>query len=146
MLFSMSKTYSFKITKTIKAPRKKVYEAWTDLKAAKKWSVPEGCTITSLKSNFKVGGKYRLAMKTPYGPMSNQGVYLEIVPNQKIVYTFIWEVEDTEENLIKIEFKVKGKDTQLVMTGSKFEIKDEAAGNKEGWSSCIEKLAALFVK
>ena len=137
------KTYSFKITKTIKANRKKVYETWTNKKLAKLWAAPEHCKLTLFKSNFKEGGKFSTGMSTPHGPMKNHGVYLEIIPFKEITHTFVWEADDTEENLITIEFKSKGKDTQMVFTGSNFSIKAEAAGNKEGWASCLKKFAEV---
>jgi uncharacterized protein YndB with AHSA1/START domain len=69
-----SRKSSLKIRKTIQASRAKVFRAWSDTKIAKTWSCPEGCELTLFKSNPKVGGKYQLTMKTPFGPMSASGV------------------------------------------------------------------------
>jgi uncharacterized protein YndB with AHSA1/START domain len=49
-----------------------------------------------IKAHFKVGGKYATTMKIPHGVMKNSGEYLEILPNQKIIQTFIRNAPDTE--------------------------------------------------
>jgi uncharacterized protein YndB with AHSA1/START domain len=138
------KTHSFKIAKVIKAPRERVYEAWTNDEIVAAWHAPETCEVTYYEADLRVGGRYFLTMQTPYGEMRNQGVFLDIDPGHELNYTFVWEVADTEENFIKVQFLDQGRDTKVIFTGSNFSKKNEAEGNKEGWESSIEKLSQLF--
>jgi uncharacterized protein YndB with AHSA1/START domain len=139
-------TNSFKIHQLVEAPRAKVYEAWSDLDISKKWSAPEGCHLSVFDADLRIGGKYRLTMVTPGGEMSAYGVYREITAGQRIVYTWVWDVPDTEENLVTVEFHDKGKDTDVVLSVSGFTAPDEVESNQVGWASSLSKLAALFEK
>ncbi len=138
------KFHSFKITQLVPAPRRKAYAAWTNLKLAKRFAAPPGCTATVFKSEFKVGGRYATTMKTPHGVMKNSGEFLEIIPHQKIIQTFVWESPDTEMNVIVLEFSTRGKNTLLTLTGHGFSVKGEAAGNREGWKASLKQFAAYF--
>ena len=86
-----------------------------------------------------------ISMTGEPGTLTGHGTYREIVPNQRLVYTWIWEVPDTEENLITVEFKDKGGDTEIVLTGEGFTAPDEVDSNAEGWAGSLAKLAKLFL-
>jgi uncharacterized protein YndB with AHSA1/START domain len=140
------KFYSFKIIQLVKASRRKVYSAWVNPKLAKQFAAPPGCVATAFKSNFKVGGAYGTTMKTPHGIMKNSGEFLEIIPNQKIIQSFVWDAQDTEMNIIVLEFTDRGKNTALTLKGHGFSIKSEAAGNREGWKASLKQFANYFEK
>ena len=59
---------SFQIKRTLAAPREKVFSAFTDPEAIKKWWGPsEGFEIPSAEIDLRVGGAYRIGMKNPSG-------------------------------------------------------------------------------
>ncbi len=137
---------SLQIHQQIKAPRAEVFHAWTDLKIARTWSGPEGVELVVFDADLRVGGSYTLTMKIPDGSlMSAKGTYREIIPNQKIVYTWIWQTPDTEENLVVVEFKDQGQDTEIVLSVSGFSNPDEVDSNREGWASSLGRLAERFL-
>lgn len=138
------KFYSFKITQPVNASRKKVYATWTNKKLAKKFAAPPECEATSFKSNFEVGGKYATTMKTPQGVMKNYGEFLEIIPNEKIIQTFIWDAPDTEMNVIVLEFSDRGGKTMLTLTAHGYSVKGEAEGNRFGWKMSLKQFADYF--
>ncbi len=140
------KLHSFKITQTVPAPRQKVYATWTNPKLAQLFAAPPGCIATAFKSSFKVGGQYATTMRTPHGVMKNSGEFVAITPGRQIVQTFVWDAEDTELNVIVLDFAERGKQTALTLTGYGFSIKAEAAGNREGWQSSLKQFAAYFAR
>lgn len=80
------------IERTFDAPVSSVWKAWTDPETFKKWWGPKDFTCPVAKIDFRVGGKYHVAMHGPEGSefdkdMWSTGVYKEIVPMQKIVVT-----------------------------------------------------------
>jgi uncharacterized protein YndB with AHSA1/START domain len=135
---------SFTIRQRIKAPLEMVYAAWADLKIARTWSCPEGCEILLFDADLHVGGSYRMTMKTPGSEMSAYGKYREILPNRKIVYSWIWDTPDTEENLVTVEFSDRGPESEIVLTVSGFTAPDEVESNQEGWASSLGRLARKF--
>ena len=80
----------FKIVRKFDAPLALVWKAWTDPEMFMNWWGPKGFTCPQAKIDFRVGGKYHIAMHGQKGTefdkdLWSTGVYKEIVPMQKIV-------------------------------------------------------------
>ena len=78
------------VTRTFDAPARLVFEAWSKPELFKKWWVPRsmGMTLRSCEMDVRTGGTYRLVFgDDPANPMVFFGKYLEVVPNQRIVWT-----------------------------------------------------------
>lgn len=78
------------VTRTFDAPARLVFEAWSEPELFRKWWVPRsmGMTLRSCEMDVRTGGKYRLAFgDDPANPMAFFGHYLEVVPDERIVWT-----------------------------------------------------------
>jgi uncharacterized protein YndB with AHSA1/START domain len=78
------------VTRTFDAPARLVFEAWSNPELFRKWWVPRsmGMTLRSCEMDVRTGGKYRLVFgDDPANPMAFFGKYLEVVPDQRIVWT-----------------------------------------------------------
>ena len=78
------------VTRTFDAPARLVFEAWSKPELFKKWWVPRsmGMTLRSCEMDVRTGGKYRLVFgDDPANTMAFFGNYLDVVPNQRIVWT-----------------------------------------------------------
>jgi uncharacterized protein YndB with AHSA1/START domain len=78
------------VTRTFDAPARLVFQAWSRPELFKKWWVPRsmGMTLRSCEMDVRAGGKYRLVFgDDPASPMAFFGKYLEVVPNERIVWT-----------------------------------------------------------
>src|SRR5450755_3791930 len=80
----------------IDAPREKVYRAWTDPELLKQWFAPLPYTTPVAELDVRTGGSTLIVMRDPEGhELPNRGVYLEVVKNEKLVftdaYTKAWE-------------------------------------------------------
>lgn len=72
------------------APREKIYRAWTDPELMKQWFVPAPWgSATLCELDVRPVGKFRTIMRAHEGgeEYDNNGVFLEVVPNEKIVTT-----------------------------------------------------------
>jgi uncharacterized protein YndB with AHSA1/START domain len=69
------------------------------------------------------------------------GVYREIVPKKRIVYTFIWDQQPNHEMLVTVEFSAKGNKTQISFQQTGFKSDGEREGHKAGWSESFDRLA-----
>lgn len=75
------------ITKLISAPRKVVFEAWTDPEQVAKWWGPNGFSTTTKKREFKPGSVWQHTMHGPDGTdYPNKSIFIEIVKPERIVY------------------------------------------------------------
>ena len=79
------------VTRTINAPPRIVFEAWTKAELFQRWWVPKslGLTLLSCELDVRVGGGYRLVFRHPAAPepMAFHGRYLEVVPPSRLVWT-----------------------------------------------------------
>jgi uncharacterized protein YndB with AHSA1/START domain len=76
------------ITRVFDAPRELVWRAWTEPERIKRWRGPRNFTAPVCKVDLSVGGTYLYCMRSPEGQdYWGTGVYREIVPPERIVYT-----------------------------------------------------------
>ena len=78
------------VTRTVDAPARLVFEAWTKADLFKQWWVPKsmGMTLRSCDLDPRVGGGYRLMFGAdPANTMAFFGKYLEVVPSSRLVWT-----------------------------------------------------------
>ena len=105
------------VTRTFDAPARLVFEAWTKPELFKQWWVPRsmGMTLRSCELDVRTGGKYRLVFgDDPANPVAFFGKYLEVVPNQRIVWTN--EESGADGSVTTVTFEEKNGKTTLVMS------------------------------
>ena len=88
--------FELKITRTFDAPRELVWKAWTDPEMSKRWMGPRGFQTTEFVMPMQAGSEWRRTMEgqipgTEHMACLRQyGKTLEIVPPEKLVFTFAW--------------------------------------------------------
>ena len=105
------------VTRTFDAPARLVFEAWTKAELLEQWWVPRsmGMTLRSCELDVRTGGKYRLVFgDDPANPMAFFGTYLDVVPNQRIVWTN--EESGADGSVTTVTFEEKNGKTTLVMS------------------------------
>lgn len=134
---------ALRLSRTIRADRESVFRAWTDAHAMKEWYCPEGGTVDQAESDPVVGGRFRVAMAMPSGLHVATGVFREVVPPSRLVFTWRWEGgEDLKEGetLVTVELEERGDETELVLTHEGFPTAESRDGHREGWTSALDHL------
>ncbi|MCA1491011.1 SRPBCC family protein [Sinorhizobium alkalisoli] len=140
------------LVRLIDAPREKVYRAFTDADLLKQWFAPLPWTITEAELDVRPGGTNRFIMRSPEGDLyPNQGVYLEVEPNEKLVitdaYTEAWKPSEKPFMTAILTFEEEGGKTRYTARARHWSTADKKAHEKmgfhEGWGQCADQLAAL---
>lgn len=132
---------ALKIVKHFEAPVEKVFQAWTDPEQVKQWMGPGQVHCEQVDIDFRVGGKYSIVMVTEDCEHPNAiGEYKEIVPNEKIVFTWSWRGGDMPDTLVTLEFKAKDGGTELTLLHEQFPAREAAEKHHEGWEGCLVSL------
>ncbi|RAR99657.1 SRPBCC family protein [Ensifer adhaerens] len=102
------------VTRTFNAPPSMVYRAWSQSELFQRWWVPKsapGVSLVSCQMDVRTGGRYRLEFGAGGSDtMAFYGKYLEVVPNERIV----WTNDEGEEGAITtVTFKDEGGRTSL---------------------------------
>jgi uncharacterized protein YndB with AHSA1/START domain len=137
---------SLRISRLIQAAPETVFGAWTQPEQLRLWSSPEGITLEAAEVDLKVGGRYRLAMRTGEGEAHTAvGTYREIVRPTRLVYTWSWEEDEStgEETLVTVEFNAVGGATEVVLTHERFASAESRNDHLQGWTSCLDRLETV---
>ena len=122
----------------------KVWRAWTDPEALRRWFGPGTVQepVAAAELDVRVGGRFRIVFGGPDGKLHEcAGTYKEVVPNKKLVFTWSWPNSTPERiSVVTIEFRGNAKGTDLVFKHE--QLFDEAArdGHKRGWTESFAKL------
>jgi uncharacterized protein YndB with AHSA1/START domain len=149
--------YDLTITRIFNAPREQVWKAWTDPELMQCWWGPLYFSAPVIKMDFRIGGKYLFGMRSPEGEDTwSTGIFREIVPMEKIVYTdsfsdekgnhipasnYGLEGEWPDELLAIITFEDYGKNKTkftLLHEGMPSDKMRDMTG--EGWNGSFDKL------
>jgi uncharacterized protein YndB with AHSA1/START domain len=85
------------ITREFDAPKHLVYKAWTTPELVKRWWSGKRGEVTSAEIDLRVGGRWRYVMTASGGfEVAFHGEFREIVPNERIVNTEVYEMPDAE--------------------------------------------------
>jgi uncharacterized protein YndB with AHSA1/START domain len=135
---------SLTIKRRLKASPAKVFAAWTDPQKIARWFGPPGVTGVEAQSDLSIGGRWRIVGHSANDTHEVSGVYREIVPDQKLVYTWAWKSTPERESIVTVTFKPDGDGTLLTLLQEQFF--DEAARDRhsQGWNGALDKLEAYI--
>ena len=137
---------TFSIERTYPSPPTRVFAAFSDQATKRRWFVEgEGWEVDEFTMDFRVGGPEVARFRFKGGaPMGNDTVYLDIVPDRRIVfaYTMTVSVKPISVSLATIEITPAGEGARLVYTeqGVFFDGADKPQGREIGCRELLEKL------
>ena len=145
------------ITRVFDAPRELVWNAWIDPEHFKRWWGPKDYSCPFCQMELRVGGKYLNCMRSPEGQdFWSTGVYREIVPLERIVYTDSFA--DAEGNvvpathygmrpdfplemLVTVTFEEQDGKTKMTLMHTGLPTGPDSEGAQQGWNESFDKLA-----
>lgn len=142
-------------TRLIDAPRAKLFRCWTDPELIPQWFTPPPWKTTKAEVDVRAGGSSLIVMEGPNGEvMPNRGVYLEVVPNERLVFTdaftAAWEPSQKPFMVGILTFAEEGGKTRYTATVRHWSVADKEAHEKmgfyQGWGIATDQLAALAQK
>ena len=131
------------IKRTIRAPREKVFNAFSDPEIMRKWFFPGENWSADVNNDFKVGASYTIKMYTPNGEVYTQtGEYRVINPPEKIVFT--WNSSLVQDTLVTVTFQEVGENTEITLTHDLFPNKEVRDKHEDGWTGCLNNLGEII--
>ncbi len=136
-----------KLTRMINAPRQEVFDAWTNPESVKEWMCPEDSSVPFVEMDVRVGGAFRIDMQHPDGEYTiHTGVYREVVPPAKLVFTWVSKNTKYRESLVTVELFARGDATELVLTQVQLPDEEAVQLHTAGWTELTGRLAVLLQK
>jgi len=138
---------SLTVKRRLNASPEKVYAAWTDPEKIARWFAPPRARAETGRASIepRVGGHYRVSFTLEGGEYFEVGgVYREILPNRRLVFSWAWHSTPERESLVTVSLQPDGDGTLLTLHHEQFF--DEAArdGHQRGWGACLDNLEELL--
>jgi len=142
MAMRTSETVELRLKRVFEAAPERVFRAFTEPGALKRWKAPGETQVTLAEVDLKVGGRYRIHMQGPDGTVYRlTGAYREIASPSRLVYTWRWETDPAEkETLVTVDLRDVGGRTELSLIHSRFVDAGERDRHGAGWEGCFVKL------
>lgn len=134
---------SLTLTRRFRAPPEKVWAAWVEPERLIGWFGPADVKLGTLRADLdvRVGGCYRISFDHESGEHSEVGgVYREVVPNERLVFSWAWHSTPERESLVTVSIRPDGAGTLLVFTHEQFFDEKARDGHARGWNELFAKL------
>jgi uncharacterized protein YndB with AHSA1/START domain len=150
---------SFIVERRYGAARERVFAAWSDPEAKRAWFAEgEGWDIRTYKLDFREGGSetstFRVVGRAnPFPPdttFSNESVFNEIIPNERIIFTYSMARDGVRfsVSIASVELKPDGAGTRLIFSehGAHLDFADGVKMREQGWRELLDKLDAYLAQ
>jgi uncharacterized protein YndB with AHSA1/START domain len=140
------------ITRLFQAPAKSVFDAWTNPEHVRRWWAPKsrGVSMASCDADVRPGGKYRYVLGRGAQQIAFSGVYREVVPPTRLVYTHVFEAFPGAAAVVTVTFEERDGATQLTsreLYPSKEALEAAlASGMEDGMRETMDLLDALVAE
>jgi uncharacterized protein YndB with AHSA1/START domain len=134
---------SLSFKRRLNAAPAKIYVAWTDPKKIIQWFGRADAKPGSFQAEIdaRTGGRFRVSFSANDEYYEVGGVYREVVPNRRLVFSWAWHSTPERESQVTVSLKPDGDGTLLTLHHE--QLFDQAArdGHERGWIGSLEKLA-----
>ncbi len=134
---------SLTIKRRFKAAPAKVFAAWTEPEKMTRWLGPMDVKKVEAGTDLRVGGRYFIRMIMANDEHYSSGVYREIVPNEKLVFTWAWKSTPERESLVTVTVKPDGDGSIMTLLHEQFFDESARDNHNKGWTEIIGRLATL---
>lgn len=136
------------IERELDAPAHLVWRAWTTPELVARWWHAERGEVTAVEIDLRTGGRWRYAMVTPDGvEVAFHGEYLEVVPNERLVSSEVYEGAPGPGTVNTATFVERGGRTTLTLLvhAPSREVRDAviASGMEDGLQDALDLLERL---
>lgn len=131
------------LDRTYPVAPEKVWRAWTDPEALKRWWAPRpGHRVSLCELDVRVGGRFRIVFGEPGGEENEcAGEYLEVEKDRRLVFTWHWPRSTPERvSRVAVSFLPRGAGTELALRHDRFYDQAAADSHRRGWTAALAGL------
>src|SRR5690242_7212151 len=139
---------TLRLVRVFDAPRERVFAAWTDPDQFMQWMCPPGYGLDSCEFDVRPGGVWRAHGYKPGNEhFAKSGVYLEVRPPERLVFTWAHHADDSyesargHETTVELTFRAIGNKTELTLVHGPFGDQPNLDSHHAGWLGCFDKLS-----
>lgn len=136
---------SVHIVRRLKAPPAKVWAAISEPELMLLWWGPDAGPTLSAVADVRPGGRFSIVFRLLNGEEHNPtGIYREVVPERKLVFTWEWPGMPERESLVTIRLDPRDSGTELTLIHEQLPDEDARQSHEAGWNGLLDKLPAFL--
>jgi uncharacterized protein YndB with AHSA1/START domain len=136
---------SLTLVRRIKAAPDAVFAAWTQPEILALWWGPHHTTVAEAEIDAREGGRFRVLLTEDTGARHEvSGTYAEIVPQQRLVFSWAWSNAPERVSRVTVVFRVIAEGTEVTVTHDRFADEGTATRHRRGWTESLDRLVARF--
>ncbi len=144
---NQTESLSLTIEREIRAPRSRVFQAFTNVADLVKWFGTRECGTYDGEVDFREGGNYLIKMESA----DLTGTYKEILPDQRIVMSWQWTNCDPmmahpEPMEVAVDFSDTEAGTLVKILHIGLPSSESLEGHNRGWTDSMDKLSELMAE
>lgn len=135
-----------RIERTYPASAEEVFDAWTSPEVMRRWfHCGHDWDTPVAEVDLRVGGRVRVVMRRPNGREGEgQGEYTLIDRPRRLVMTWTFDDDPSNEQLIELSFSEQEGSTTVLLVNSGIATDGRRADQDEGWRGCLEQLGRML--
>jgi uncharacterized protein YndB with AHSA1/START domain len=115
-----------------------LFRAFTDPKEMSRWFFADKGWTCDAGNDFQVGGAFHVAMRKDKDTVvRHEGIYKEIVPGEKLVFT--WNSPFAHDSVVTLLFSKVKDGTEMTLT-HEFLAAEQRENHNRGWNGCLDNL------
>lgn len=141
-----SSNKNLEVSKDFNVEKGKLYQAWIGSEELKKWWKPEDLILEKVENDIQLNGKILYLFKSEKGgEVRVSGEYLEVVPKEKLKYSWNWELPELNNQedgkfILTIRFLDVPQGSRLEVTQESFPNDEALSTHRNSWESALSSL------
>jgi uncharacterized protein YndB with AHSA1/START domain len=147
MISPVTEDTTLRMERTYAAPAQAVFDAWTSEEVMRRWWHVGGDWETPVATvDLRIGGEVRVVMRNPHEGVEygGGGVYTEIDPPNRLAFTWLWDRDRSQEQLIVIDFEERDGFTTVRFTHSNLWSEESVREHEDGWGKVFDNLERVL--
>jgi len=137
---------SVTLVRRIKASPARIWAAITRPEQMIQWWGPDAGPTLSAEADVRPGGRFSIVFRLLDGSEHNPtGIYQEVVPEKKLVFTWEWAGAPERESLVTFRLEPFEGGTELTLTHERLPDEEARKSHEAGWTGLLDKLP-LFLE
>jgi uncharacterized protein YndB with AHSA1/START domain len=135
------------LQRLVPAPPPVVFRMHAEPDLFAQWFGPKGFSVQRPEFDVRVGGRYRFWMQPPEGePFAISGDFREVDPPVRLVYTFLYDDPDPDDQQTVVTFALRAVNTSTEVTVEQgpFTTEQRLSLHQQGWSDTVDRLEAVL--
>jgi uncharacterized protein YndB with AHSA1/START domain len=133
------------VSRLLNAPCQAVFAAWTTAEHVQRWMCPEGATVAVAALDVRVGGAFRIDMLVNGVQTAHTGVYREIRPPHRLVFTWVSAHTHFRPTLVTVDLRPHGDKTELTLTQTLLPDETSRERHAWGWTRLLDHLGTYLL-